>query len=72
MRQRHVILPPVLPPVERTPDGDQFLLEGFVPVSDKERLQHLAAQPLRASCPQNEADFGLFDLCAHNQGTPPQ
>ena len=32
-----------LPLIERTPDGDQYMLHGFTPVDVRERLEHLGA-----------------------------
>ena len=56
-----------LPLVERTPDGDQYMLDGFPPLGVRERLEHLAGQPMQVKCPQLLADFGLFDLAQFNQ-----
>ena len=43
------------------------MLHGFTPVDVRERLEHLGAQPMQARCPQQLADFGLFDLAQFNQ-----
>jgi hypothetical protein len=55
------------PRIEKTPDGDQYMLSGFTPVSTHERLLHLAAQPMQSKCPQQPPDFGLFDVAQFNQ-----
>ena len=67
MNPRNVHLPAVLPLIEQTPDGDQYILDGFTPVSLRERLEHLGRQPMQTRCPQQLADFGLFDLAQFNQ-----
>ena len=56
-----------LPLVEHTPDGDQFMLEGFTHVGLRERLLHLGQQPMRPACVQRLPDFGLFDSAQFNQ-----
>ena len=52
---------------ERTPEGEQFLVSGIAPVTDRERLELLAKRPLRPSRPQRPFDFGLFDDTARRQ-----
>lgn len=56
-----------LPLIDHTPDGPQYMLDGFTPVGVRERLEHLADQPMQAACSQRPADFGLFDQNQFNQ-----
>ena len=37
------------PLIDHTPDGPQYMLDGFTPVGVRERLEHLAGQPMPAS-----------------------
>ena len=55
------------PLIDHTPDGPQYMLDGFTPVGVRERLEHLAGQPMQARCTQQLADFGLFDQAQLNQ-----
>ena len=50
---------------ERTPDGDQLLIEGVAPVTDRQRAE--AAQSRRMQGGDAEADFGLFDVSGRSQ-----
>ena len=51
----------VPPPVEPTEAGDQMLVAGVAPITDRDRLTVRAATPLRPRKPQKPCDFGLSD-----------
>ena len=52
---------------ERTEAGEQLLAPFVAPVSGRQRLDHLMAQPLLPRKPQKPLDIGLFDEAARNQ-----
>ncbi|CAN7220224.1 hypothetical protein LJR220_000729 [Bradyrhizobium sp. LjRoot220] len=52
---------------ERTEAGEQLLAPFVTPVSVRQRLDHLMAQPLLPRKPQKPLDIGLFDEIARNQ-----
>lgn len=52
---------------ERTEAGEQLLAPFAAPVSVRQRLDHLMAQPLLPRKPQKPLDIGLFDEAAPNQ-----
>lgn len=52
---------------ERTEAGEQLLAPFVAPVSVRERLDYLIAQPLAPRKPQKPLDIGLFDEAARNQ-----
>jgi hypothetical protein len=52
---------------ERPEAGEQLLAPFVAPVSVRERLAHLMAQPLGPRKPQKPLDIGLFDEAARNQ-----
>jgi hypothetical protein len=52
---------------ERTEAGEQLLAPFVTPVSVRQRLDHLMAQPLLPRKPQKPLDIGLFDEAARNQ-----
>lgn len=52
---------------ERTEAGEQLLAPFVAPVSARQRLDHLMAQPLLPRKPQKPLDIGLFDEAARNQ-----
>jgi hypothetical protein len=52
---------------EATEAGEQTLIPGVRPVSIRERLDHLAAQPLTPRKPQKPLDIGLFDEATRDQ-----
>ena len=52
---------------EPTEAGWQMLVPGVRPVTIRERIAHLAAQPLTPSRPQKPLDIGLFDEAARQQ-----
>ena len=52
---------------EITEQGEQVLVPGVVPVSLRQRLEHLRAAPLGPKKPQKPLNIGLFDEDARNQ-----
>ena len=52
---------------ERTEAGEQLLAPFVAPVSVRQRLDHLMAQPLIPRKPQKPLDIELFDEAARNQ-----
>jgi hypothetical protein len=52
---------------EITDQGEQVLVPGVVPISLRERLEHLLDAPLRPMKPQKPLNIGLFDEDARNQ-----
>ncbi len=52
---------------EQTEAGEQLLVPGVRPVSVRERLAHLADQPLVSRKTQKPLDIGLFDEASRNQ-----
>jgi hypothetical protein len=52
---------------ETTPEGEQTLVPGVRPLTDRDRLALLTARPLAARVPQKPLDIGLFDEAARNQ-----
>ncbi len=51
---------------ERTDVGEQTLIDGVAPITDRDRLQSAQDAPLRGGAAQ--ADGGLFDMGARDQG----
>ena len=52
---------------ETTEQGEQLLVPGVCPVTQRERLAHLMAAPLAPRREQKPLDIGLFDENARNQ-----
>jgi hypothetical protein len=52
---------------EQTEAGEQLLAPFVAPISVRERLAHLIAQPLAPHKAQKPLDIGLFDGAARNQ-----
>jgi hypothetical protein len=52
---------------EMTPDGEQTLIPGVIPITMCERLELRIAAPLSPSIPQKPLDVGLFDEIGRNQ-----
>ena len=52
---------------EATEQGEQTLVPGVLPISQRQRLEWTLVQPLGARRPQKPCDLGLFDLNARNQ-----
>ena len=52
---------------EPTAIGAQTLVPGVRPITQRDRLDMLAAAPMLAKKPQRPADSGLFDFGARNQ-----
>lgn len=53
---------------ERTAQGEQTLVEGVRPITERERLEAKGLGPLRSRKAQRPADHGLFDDGARRQG----
>lgn len=58
---------PVPVPSEPTPEGEQTLIRGVRPITQRERMEALMRRPLAARCPQKPLNIGLFDEDARNQ-----
>ena len=52
---------------EATPEGEQTLVPGVRPLTERDRLALLTARPLTPRVPQKPLDIGLFDETARNQ-----
>jgi len=52
---------------ESTPAGEQTLVPGVAPISQRQRLDALLNAPLTPCRPQKPLDIGLFDRAARNQ-----
>ena len=52
---------------DATEHGEQTLMPGVAPISQRQRLEWTLLQPLGAKRPQRPCDQGLFDLNARNQ-----
>ena len=52
---------------EQTAQGEQVLVHGVRPVTDRDRLEILAAAPMAPRKPQKPLNIGLFDEDARNQ-----
>ena len=52
---------------ELTPIGAQTLVPGVKPITQRDRLDMLAAAPMQPRRAQRAADHGLFDMAARNQ-----
>jgi hypothetical protein len=52
---------------ERTEQGEQILIVGVAPITQRQRLEWTMAQPLEPRRPQKLCNDGLFDLNARNQ-----
>lgn len=62
-------IPNTKPQSERTAIGDQFVVQGYRPVTQKERLDHQVTLPMQPKrpCVQKPCDVGLFDEISRNQ-----
>ena len=52
---------------ERSPEGEQHLISGVRPITERERLQALADRPPKAKGWQQAPNFDLFDEDARMQ-----
>ncbi|MEO1701955.1 MAG: hypothetical protein AAFR71_07865 [Pseudomonadota bacterium] len=54
---------------EQTAIGEQFVVQGYQPVTTKERLEHRSTLPMQPNrpCVQKPCDIGLFDEVRRNQ-----
>jgi len=57
----------VSPATEPTPEGEQTLVPGIRPISQRQRLEARMAAPLVPAKPQKPLNIGLFDEDARNQ-----
>ena len=57
------------PSIEQTEIGPQYLINGCKPITQKERLEYLAALPMapKRARYQKPCDIGLFDEVSRNQ-----
>lgn len=53
---------------EQTDQGEQILVPGVAPVTDRARAEAKGAKPLRSDKPQKPADDGIFDVAGRGQG----
>ena len=47
--------------IEATPEGEQILVPGIRPITQRERIEVLMSAPLAARCEQKPLNVGLFD-----------
>lgn len=52
---------------ERTDQGEQFIVDGLRPVTDRDRVEAAMAKPLQPKKRQKAADDGLFDVAGRAQ-----
>jgi hypothetical protein len=52
---------------EPTPEGEQILVPGVPPVSQRARIEARMAAPMVPTKPQKPLNIGLFDEDARNQ-----
>ena len=52
---------------EPTPEGEQTLVPGVRPISQRERIEARMVAPLTPRVPQKPLNVGLFDEDARNQ-----
>lgn len=54
---------------EATPIGDQLVIHGYRPITDRERLEQQARMPMtpKRPCIQRPCDIGLFDEVRRKQ-----
>ena len=55
------------PAAEQTDQGEQTLIEGVAPVTDKDRVEAQSKRPLKSKKAQKDADEGLFDVEGRKQ-----
>jgi len=58
----------VKPQAETTPEGEQTLVPGIRPITQRDRLDLLMAAPLVPRREQKPLNIGLFDEAARAQG----
>ncbi|MEL7190764.1 MAG: hypothetical protein AAGK17_14525 [Pseudomonadota bacterium] len=60
---------PQTPETEHTAIGEQLVVQGYQPVTSKERLDYQATLPMQPKrpCVQKPCDIGLFDEARRNQ-----
>ncbi|PGH55878.1 hypothetical protein CRT60_21745 [Azospirillum palustre] len=67
---------PVNRATERTDQGEQFIVDGLRPVTDRDRIEAAMAKPMQPKKRQQAADQGLFDVGGRGQsdmfGEPPR
>lgn len=52
---------------EKTPAGNQHLIPGVRPISERERLERQATAALQPKATQKPCDVGLFDEAGRKQ-----
>ncbi|HLJ92764.1 MAG TPA: hypothetical protein VKU02_06160 [Gemmataceae bacterium] len=52
---------------EMTPIGEQTLISGVRPITERDRLQRRLEAPLQPRCQQKPLNVGLWDEDARNQ-----
>lgn len=59
----------ICPAAEATEAGAQFVIAGYRPITQTERLNRIALLPMRPrrACVQKPCNIGLFDEDARNQ-----
>lgn len=57
----------VMPATERTDQGEQFIVDGLRPVTDRDRAEAAMGKPLQPKKRQKAADEGLFDVAGRAQ-----
>ncbi len=69
MMNKQFSKPAVIPAIEQTDIGPQYLIGGVAPVTQKQRLEFLATLPMtpKRARTQKPCDIGLFDELARNQ-----
>jgi hypothetical protein len=55
------------PKTEMTPIGEQTLVAGVRPITQRDRLQMRLQAPLQPRCPQKPLNVGLWNGDARNQ-----
>lgn len=58
---------PLCVQTETTPEGEQTLVPGVQPITQREGLETLMSKPLTARHEQKPMNIGLFDEDARNQ-----
>ena len=60
-------IPATFPATEMTPIGEQALVPGVKPITQRDRLQFRMQTPLQPRCKQKPLNVGLWDEDARNQ-----
>lgn len=57
----------VIRATERTDQGEQFIVDGLRPVTDRDRAEAAMSKPMQSKKRQKAADEGLFDVAGRGQ-----